>query len=84
MPRIEWLAQCWQNSTASLSVVQIQEGWQILERHYLKSWVAQGGLKRPLGVEGRIAGRLVIVMVEFQISGRDDLLELADDGLHPD
>ena len=82
MPSLDWLAQCWQTVTESLSEAQVHEGWQILERYFLDQLQGLGVLQRPLGVEGRIAGRLVVEGVEFLLTGRYDLLELRDDGLH--
>ena len=81
MPSLDWLAQCWQTATESLTEAQVHEGWQILERYFLDVLLGQGVLRRPLGVEGRIAGRLVAEDIEFLLTGRYDLLELRDDGL---
>ncbi|MBW4549599.1 MAG: PD-(D/E)XK nuclease family protein [Aphanocapsa sp. GSE-SYN-MK-11-07L] len=74
MPPIEWVHQCWQQSSASLNPSQIAEGRQILEGYYYR-FLAGETLRKPLALEGKVDGHLQVGNLEFKISGRYDRLD---------
>ncbi len=80
VPPLEWIYQCWQQSSTHLSPSQVTEGRQILEGYY-HQFLARGTLRTPVALEGRIQGHLQVGNLEFTISGRYDRLDWLDDGL---
>jgi len=75
LPPLDWLRQCWDAQLAHLSPQQTETGWNILSQYYSQEIQPLGLLKRPLAVEGRIAGQLIVEGVEFKITGRYDRLD---------
>jgi len=81
LPRIDWLLDCWQQHTDSLSPTQVEEGKQILETYYQNFIASEVAIHQPLAVEGKIQASLQVVNLEFAIAGRYDRLDYLDDGL---
>ena len=80
-PDWQWLADCWAQASQRLSEAQMSEGEDILRRYFERFIMPQPTLRRPLGVESRIQGRLQAENLEFSLSGRYDRLDWLDDGL---
>jgi putative RecB family exonuclease len=80
VPPLEWVHQCWQQSSASLNANQVAEGRHILEGYY-DQFLAGQPVRKPLALEGRIQGHLQVENLEFGISGRYDRLDYFEDGI---
>ena len=81
LPSEEWLRCCWENQIGSLTVIQVEEGWQILQQYFATEIVPSGAMKRPLATEGRIQGLAQVNGLEFKLTGRYDRLDSLEEGL---
>ncbi len=81
LPPIDWISSCWQRCSTNLSPAQSEEGQEILENYYHQFIAGETAIARPLAVEGRIKGRLLVNDLEFKVSGRYDRLDFLGDGL---
>lgn len=81
IPDLDWIEHCWSQQTRDLSANQIAEGRSILRRYYDSFICSQSAMRKPVAVEGKIQGKLLIDSVEFVLSGRYDRLDYLDDGL---
>lgn len=80
LPPLAWLRQCWDAQLTELSPKQVDEGWQMLQRYYERSILPLGVMRRPIAVEGRIQGTLVVAGIEFALTGRYDRLDALESG----
>jgi putative RecB family exonuclease len=81
LPEQSWIKICWEKSSDGLTSIQVQEGLDLLEQYYWKFIVPTDSLRKPLAVEGRIQGTLLVENLEFAIAGRYDRLSYLDEGL---
>ncbi|MGE5660148.1 MAG: RecB family exonuclease [Actinomycetota bacterium] len=81
LPELNWLYECWELFSTNLTSNQITEGQEILESYYYKFMTPLTSLRRPLAVEGKIAGRLEVANLAFNIAGRYDRIDWLDEGL---
>lgn len=75
IPPLDWLRRCWEEQCSGLSEKQVEEGWQILDGYYEREILAAGVMKRPIALEGRIEGSLIVEGIEFKLIGRYDRLD---------
>jgi putative RecB family exonuclease len=81
VPDLSWIRSCWERSSSDFTSVQTQEGLELLEQYYQQFILPSGTLRKPLAVEGRIYGTLLVENLEFAIAGRYDRLSYLDEGL---
>ncbi len=81
LPPDTWFNSCWQQYSNNLSPSQAEEGQEILANYYQQFIASETEIARPLAVEGKIQGRLLVNDLEFKISGRYDRLDYLEDGL---
>jgi putative RecB family exonuclease len=81
LPEVSWIRSCWERSSSDLTPAQTQEGLELLEQYYWQFIVPSGALRKPIAVEGRIQGTLLVENLEFAIAGRYDRLSYLDEGL---
>ncbi len=81
IPPDTWFNSCWQQYSHNLSPSQFEEGQEILTNYYQQFIASETAITRPLAVEGKIQGRLLVNNLEFKISGRYDRLDYLEDGL---
>jgi putative RecB family exonuclease len=81
LPDLEWIYVCWNQHCQALSAAQVAEGQVILEKYYFQFMAAEGSLRRPVAVEGKIQGHLQVANLEFTLTGRYDRLDSLDQGL---
>lgn len=80
-PARSWIDQCWSQHQQGLSATQVEEGRDILQ-HYYNCFIAnEVSIHKPLAVEGRILGSLIVNNVEFSLTGRYDRLDWFEEGL---
>lgn len=81
MPDLDWVHRCWEGAqTEGLNEAQMAEGKDLLESYYQNFVVEEGGMRRPVGTEGRLQGTLQANNLEFKITGRYDRLDCLEDG----
>lgn len=81
LPPDTWFNSCWQRYSYNLSSSQAEEGQEILANYYQQFIAGETAIARPLAVEGKIQGRLVVNELEFKITGRYDRIDYLEDGL---
>jgi putative RecB family exonuclease len=74
-PGWDWFEQCWEQSIAKLSAVQIQDGRNMMQQYYKTYVEPLTVMTRPLGVEGKILAKVLFENIEFDIMGRYDRLD---------
>ncbi len=81
VPERQWFDQCWTKNSQDLTLGQVREGRQILERYYNSFVAGETALQQPLGIEGKIQATLQVGDLEFSITGRYDRIDFLPDGL---
>lgn len=81
LPGLDWIQACWHRAAEALTPEQVEEGREILENYYFQFIAVEEALRRPVAVEGRVQGSLQVHSLEFNLLGRYDRLDAAEEGL---
>ena len=81
IPPLEWIQSCWHRHATNLEPSRVREGETILQQYHREFMVKPGRIRKPLGVEERLKGRMQADNLEFELVGRYDRLDWFEDGL---